>query len=357
MSVRPDSGAVLSRFTDAARIQFDEVISERSGGGLDRLVRLSPRAERLDVKWKRSAVEVKPAGGWRDSVVYQLTVLPGVADLSDNRTETGRTVIFSTGIPIPATTLAGIVLDWEAGRAARNALIEAVRLADSLVYVGQAGEDGSFALGALPPARYAVYAVLDANSNGRRDRREAFDSVIVQLDSTASHVYWTFTHDSAGPALRRAVAIDSVTARLEFSQRLALEPPILTSVTAWALPDTVEVPHVAVWRPETYEAARRTTGDTAGAGAAVGADSAAAPAAGPPARPGVRTGAPQAPDTSQAARLLAERPRLVDQWIVRFATPLVPGGRYLLEARAQNVLGVEAITRTVLAVPEAPPTQ
>jgi hypothetical protein len=54
--VTPDSGAVVPELDDAVRIQFDEVINEQSGGGLDKLVRLSPRVDELDVNWKRSAI-------------------------------------------------------------------------------------------------------------------------------------------------------------------------------------------------------------------------------------------------------------------------------------------------------------
>ena len=49
LSVEPDSGAVVPGLEDAVRFQFDEVVSEGSGGGLDNLVELSPRAEEIDV--------------------------------------------------------------------------------------------------------------------------------------------------------------------------------------------------------------------------------------------------------------------------------------------------------------------
>lgn len=351
VSTVPDSGAVVQRLTDAAVIRFDEVISEQSGGGLDRLVQLSPRGDQLTVRWKRAAIEVEPEGGWRDSVVYHLTLLPGVTDLRNNRMETGRRVIFSTGIPIPDAQISGTVLNWEAGRPARNALVEAVLLPDSLAYLGSTDAEGEFTLAAVPPGAYVVSAVVDGNNNQRREPREAFDSVTVQLETTASHVFWTFTHDSVGPRLRRAVALDSLTARVEFTQSLAPDLPDTGAVRAWALPDTIPIRVATVWRPATYDsiaaagaAARDTAGpappDTAAAGRA-------APRAPPPRLP-----AQQVADTSRAARLLAQRPSLSDALIVRFAERLVPGGRYLIAAMARNVGGAVAESETTLAVPE-----
>ena len=130
VSFSPDSGAVLDGFSDDAVIQFDEVIREPSGGGLERLVRLSPRHEELSVSWKRTRITVKPKGGWKSAVVYHLTLLPGVTDLQNNRSDSTRTIIFSTGGPIPDTRLTGTVINWEEGRAATGALVEAVLLPD-----------------------------------------------------------------------------------------------------------------------------------------------------------------------------------------------------------------------------------
>ncbi|MDH5551651.1 MAG: Ig-like domain-containing protein, partial [Gemmatimonadota bacterium] len=133
VAIAPDSGSVAPQFDGRLRFQFDEVINEQSGGGLAKLIELSPRTPELDVSWKRTAIEVKPASGWRANAVYRVVLLPGVADLRNNRMEAGRTVVFSTGGEIPATRLTGVVLDWENGRVGQRALVEAVLLPDSLV--------------------------------------------------------------------------------------------------------------------------------------------------------------------------------------------------------------------------------
>src|SRR5258706_10732874 len=85
VSVQPDSGTVIQDLKKAAVFQFNEVINERPGVPLAQLVIVSPRAEGLSVSWKRDAIEVKPKGGWRPGVPYQMTLMPGVTDLRNNK--------------------------------------------------------------------------------------------------------------------------------------------------------------------------------------------------------------------------------------------------------------------------------
>jgi hypothetical protein len=371
LSVTPDSGAVVPELDDALKIQFDEVISEASGGGLDELIRLSPRAEEVSVDWKRSAIEVAPKDGWLPGTVYHVVLEPGIADLRNNPTTEGRTVIFSTGPPIPTTVLWGTVLDWQNARAARFALIEAVLLPDSLVYVTTADSVGGYRLVSVPPGTYHVSASLDENTNRRRDTRESFDSVTVAIDSVVSHTFWAFSHDTAGPQLRRVNRTDSVTVQVRFSLMLDTVPPTAEMVSVWALPDTTPVAVAAVWERAVYdslaaeEAAARALADSLAADSAAAldtlalADSAvgdtvavpqAARARPPPgADPAVRPGrGPQVPE--HVTEFLARRPPLSDIWFIRLVEPLTPGGRYLIEARARSIGGSLGESRTVLAV-------
>ena len=204
LATTPDSGAVVPDLRDRAVFEFDEVIAENSGGGLDRLFQLSPRPEKLDVSWKRSRVEIRPDGGWRTGTIYHLSLLPGLTDLSNNRREEETRIVFSTGGPIPETSVRGTVLNWEEHRAAPRSLIEAVLEPDSLVYVTLADSVGDFTLEALPLGRYHLFTIIDGNTNGRRDRREPYDSTAVTLDSSFTGIFWAFVHDSSGPALRTA---------------------------------------------------------------------------------------------------------------------------------------------------------
>lgn len=367
-SVTPDSGAIVPDLDDPLVFRFDEVISERSGGGLETLVRLSPRAEGLDVDWKRSAIAVRPEGGWRPNVVYQITLLPGVMDLRSNRTTEGRMVVFTTGGAIPDTRLEGVTLDWDGGRVARSALIEAILLPDSLVYTGTSDSVGAYVLTALPRGTYLVNAVVDGNNNREREPREPFDSVTIALDSTAEHDFWAFVHDTLGPQVRQITLVDSLAARVQFSQKLQPGAPDSGAVSLFALPDTTPLPLAAVWSVAEFDSVRAAEQEAAAAAAeaeaeeaeeAEGVDTVAAPveaaparaAPGPPGRAAAPTDSAQAADSTRAQRLLATRRPLEDTWVIRPVQPFQPGGRYLVETRAANVSGAIADSRSVLIIP------
>jgi hypothetical protein len=381
-TVVPDSGAVVPDLDKPLRIEFDEVISEQSGGGLDKLVRFSPRVRELKVEWKRNAIEIRPKDGWRQNAVYRVVLLPGVADLRNNRMEAGRTVVFTTGGEIPQTSLTGVVLDWEGGRVGRLALVEAILLPDSLVYTAQADSTGEFTLTEIPRGQYLVVATIDANSSRLRESREAFDSVTVALDSAATNVFWAVVRDTVGPQIRDVARVDSLTVSLEFSQKLRPGAPDTGAVAVWLLPDTVAVPIAAVWEAATYDSiatAERALADSiaqAARDSAATADSLATPpdsvppppdsAAAPPARARPPTGqrevlgrpaqppapAAAAPDSSRAALLLQERPTLSSRWYIRMPAALAPG-RYLIDARAFNITDVAGQSQRVLVI-EAP---
>lgn len=378
LEVVPDSGAVVPELDDPLEFRFDEVVSERSGGGLDRLIEMSPRADQLDIDWKRTRVAVRPEGGWRAGLVYHVTLLPGMADLRNNRMTDGRTVVFSTGGEIPDTRLQGVVLDWANGRVPQRALVEAVLLPDSLVYTTLPDSIGEFVLTALPRGTYHVSAALDGNGNRRREPREPFDSVTVTLDSAIDRAFWTFAQDTVGPSIRQATPADSLTMRLEFGQPLQPGEPDTGAVSLFALPDTIAVAVawvgtagaydslVAAERADTSVGAEGAEGaERAGVADTVGAEAAADTAAArrppvrelplmPGARPEAAADTAQAADSTRAQRLLATRRPLATVWVVRAALPLTPGGRYLVEARARNPNGVEATSRAVVVVPMPP---
>jgi len=366
-SIRPDSGAVLPGFRDPVVFEFDEIVSERSAGRLDELFFVSPRSDRVRVSWKRSRLEVRPADGWRPDAVYRVTLLPGAMDLRNNRMRQGAEVVFSTGPAIPDTRLTGTVVNWTTARPAARALVEAIG-PDSVIYFAQADSTGDFLLWALPAGPYVLVATIDQNSNRRRDRREAFDSAVVVLDSTAALVLWAFEHDSVGPQLRSAERVDSLTVRLTFNQSLLPGEPAPDAVSVRLLPDSLPVAVAALWSRTTYDSVRVIEQAAADSARAVAdslravadttprdttrAVSPARPTAAPrdPGRP--RTAGPAQPDTGRIAMLLRQRPALSDALVVRLAAPLQPGSRYLFEARATNPNGATNTGRAVLAVPD-----
>lgn len=112
--IRPDSLAIVPGFDDPVVFAFDEVIQERQPTDMAKLVIVSPRHDEIRVAWKRTRLEVKPKGGWRDNAVYRVVLLPNVADLRNNRMREGTEVVFSTGPAIPDTRVEAIVIDWAA---------------------------------------------------------------------------------------------------------------------------------------------------------------------------------------------------------------------------------------------------
>ena len=127
-------------------------------------------------------MSVKPKEGWKRRV-YRLEILPGIMDLRRNRSDSAKTVLFSTGPEIGHARIGGIALKWIDQTVLLRALIEAVPLPDSVGYLTMADSGGQFNLTNLQPGRYIVYATADENNDRRHGLREAYDSVEVTLDS------------------------------------------------------------------------------------------------------------------------------------------------------------------------------
>lgn len=368
MGVTPDSGTVVDSLEDHLVFQFDEVVSEQSGGGIEKLFELYPQTpeliEQVDVDWRRNAVAVRPTGGWQPNLVYQVTMLPGIADLRNNRLDESRTVIFSTGGPIPDTRVSGILLDWENGKVGVGAVVEATLLPDSLTYSTTVDSAGEYVLTALPVGTYVLTGVVDANRNRRRERLEPFDTVTMTVDGQSEHTFWAVTQDTISPQLRNAESLDSITIRLEFNQKLEPGDPSLGSFAVLALPDTVPVSIAAAFTAAAFDsmvAAERVVRDSL---ARLEQDSLAAlvdtldtPAdTGDVAEPAVSV--PEiAQDTllpSPAELLLQQRPALSDRLILRLIVPMAPEARFLIDATVRNVAQAEGTSRRLLIVPALP---
>ncbi len=373
--VHPDSDSIVPGFRGNVRFQFDEVVDERSGGSLDKLFRVSPRPRSLAVDWKRNAIEVHPDDGWHPDVTYQVTLLPGIADLSRNVMKRGGGTEFSTGGPIPKTAITGDAVNWEEGRIGAGALVEAIRESDSLTYVANADSNGAFTLDAVAPGHYALVATVDQNRDEKREPREAFDSVAITLDSTYHHDFWMFVHDTLGPRIQKVTALDSTAIAVTFDQMLDTAAPDSGAVHVFQLPDTTPVAVIAVLKRSVYDSVTKAAAAAAAAAKAAadtthkGADTtkpavdttrrARPPQAVPPPRAreprAIRPGAlARAADTSRAAdslrradsartaSLLAQRPRLENNWVAELGLTIPPGTRYLVEAHAVNVNGAVA---------------
>ena len=354
----PDSGTTVEGFDDDVEFQFNEVLSEQ---GLDRLFSISPRHEEIRVGWKRSRITVRPGDGWRPNVTYVVTMLPGATDLRTNRFADRRTIVFSTGGAIPDTRIRGAIVDWENGRIGGNGVVEAMRPTDSLTWVATSDSLGRFELAHLPFGTYQLKAGPDANNNRRIDLREPYDSTtLVVFDSLIRRNFWAFRHDTVGPRVTAITLVDSQSVSIEFSQSLAAALPIPDAIGIWQLPDSTRVPVQQVMVRSVFDslrtiaraAAARALVDSAAAADSTAADTAGAAVAAVPVPPPPEVEATE-PDTSQAARLLAERPALYSEIVVVTAAPLTPGTNFWIEATVTNLLHVMLQSGRPLNVPAA----
>ena len=358
ISASPESLAVLPGFSGDVTFRFNEVIAEGSSpsqgtgtGDLERLVILSPTTRPPEVRWRRDHITVRPREGWLPNRVYRVQLLPGVMDLRNNRETSGGTVVtFTTGAALPTLKLTGTVQDWVAGRAAAGALVEAVRIADSLVYRALADSSGGFQLGPIPDGEYLVFGSIDQNRNMTRDPREAFDSVRVAAGRTDAGTLWTFPHDTVGPRIQTITALDSASATVTLSQPLDPAQRVAPSaVSVRVLPDSAPVPVTSLLPPAADDSAfGRRAADTTARRAA---DTTAA-------RKAIDTsGVRKAADTTgKAAPVKPARPALFDRLVLRIKGRWTPGARYVVTIRGlRNVNGVAADATAGLAIPAPPP--
>jgi hypothetical protein len=358
-------------FRGDAVIQFDEVIDETPGSssaggaitGLAQKIVLSPVVGDVKVSWHRQAIHVAPKEGWKPNRIYHLEVLPGIADLRRNVTKTGKTIVFSTNGALPAAALAGTALAWVEQRVLPQAVIRAALLPDTAAYITLTDSSGHFRLQNIPPGRYQVWAIQDQNNNRRLDRREAFDTVTVAVDSTAEVLLWAFVHDTVGPRVRTVEPVDSITLRVSFTQRLdPARPPDTAAVRVFALPDTTPVGVRALYRPAQFDSLQararavadslKRLQDTTARRDTSRARPAAA--AGAPAR---RDTTAAKADTTRARRLLSQRPAPYDQIVIETVRPLTPGAKYLVVVHATGLSGVAGDGRGVVEVPVPKPAK
>ncbi len=365
VAIVPESLAIVAP-PSAVEILLDEVIAERiigQRGELNDAVLLSPALGPVSVSWHRNRLRVRPREGFRPGLIYRVEVLPVLQDLRNNRLRPGVSWVFSTGPEIPEARLQGAIVDWAGGRAAPNALIEAVLLPDSLPYRWLTDSSGVFHVAQMPRGEYLVYGVLDGDGNRRRGLREAYDTARVLLDTAVSVELYAFPRDTLPPRLRQIEPVDSLTLRLTFDRPLDPDAPLDTALVTIAPEDdsTSRVPLAGVFTPRELGALRARE-DSARAAARrdsapadtvraepVRVDTAAAAAARRPPlaqRPGLPPGVlrpggpPPVPgrDSSRADRMLARRPPPSDVRLVRLEQPLEYERRYLVIVEAARSL-------------------
>jgi hypothetical protein len=364
----PESLGVYPGWRQDVEFRFDEVVSEGSTpnqglgtGDLEKLVLLSPSREVPVVRWKRDRITIHPREGWQRDRVYRVELLPGLTDLRRNRSDTATVLTFSTGGELPSDTLQGLIIDWVQGGAARGALVELVRLPDSLVYRTVTDSSGRFGIGPLPRGRWIVFGAIDQNRNLRRERRESYDSAAVTEGTSRVPALWLIPRDTIGPRMVSLTPNDSVSATATFSQPLDPFQRLDSSSVRFMLQqDSTPVPYRSLL-PKTVDDSLQKLAQARADSARAAADTAKRDAApvkpgGPgPRPPGRPVGAGPRPD-AETDSIVATRPRLTDKMVLRVDRPFQFDTRYVLEVRGiRSAAGVPADARAALVIPKPKP--
>jgi len=258
LRISPDTNALNARPRNV-ELRFDEIVNERPARGgqdLASLFVVSPRRGRVDVRWRRSRIEIRPRRGWAPNTTYTITQLSGVTDLRGNVDSVEHRYIFTTGPTRSPSSIRGQVFDWVAARAAPRAYVEAVRLPDSLTYAEFADSLGRFTFRYLPPGQYHLRALIDANSNRAVDRRELFDTATVTLRDSVQRELLAFIHDSIGPGIAEVSVMDSTTLRVTFDRPLQPNVPVTREQFSVRAADSSVVPISAVVLGRAFERER-----------------------------------------------------------------------------------------------------
>jgi hypothetical protein len=342
VSTTPGPLAVVPDFRGPVIFQFDERISERNFS--EALVTVSPLDGAMRVRRAGNEIRVEIDGGWQPDRVYRVVVLPGIRDLFGNVRDQPAEVVFSTGPPVPATAVAGIVLDRLTNRPVQNAVVRAMRRGDEAAYTAVGDTGGFFSLRHLPMGVYDVEAFNDLNRNRRRDPAEPMDGRQVSLGAvsdTVALVFNVLAPDTTPPRVTRADVVDSLHVRLTFDDHF--DPDQVqgsAAVTLHALPDSVPAAvGVRVLVSSVYDQERR---------------------AAPPQRPAADTvppdtlAPPQPPPQPQQQRAPAQPqvPLPTRELVVVLDRPLRPGTYAVTVAGVVNIHGLSGGGVVRLQVPE-----
>ena len=347
LDVTPDSNAVNVRDRNVV-FQFDETINDRGSGAqeIDNYFLVSPSDGNPRVSWHRSRIEVRPREGFRENTAYTVTLLPGLRDLRGNATRAGASVVFSTGPTIPPHRIDGTTFDWVAERPAARALIQAVT-PDSVVYLSQSDSAGRFSVGPLPPGRYLVRAIADANGNRALDRSEAYDTAQVVAPQTTPLELRLAPRDTLPARIASVTVVDSTSLRVTFDRLLDPEQPPPATAFRLVGPDSAQVTVVAALAPRAELAANQAR-DQARADSLRRADS----LAGRPLAPRVAT----PPQRVPAAGSVPSVPAPFTAVLLRLGRPLAPSATYRLGVTAARSLsGREQPSERTFTTPRPAP--
>jgi hypothetical protein len=314
----------------------------------------------MDVAWRRSRIVVEPQGGFRQGTAYQVTLLPGLADLRGNRLTTPYSWTFATGANVPTGRVTGQIFDWQTEMVAPGAIVFAISRVserDSIVYVGAADSLGRFSVGPLPPGQYDVVGFVDANGNRRRDAREKWSGVVQASaeDSPAPIELLAIERDTVAPAIIGLQFLDSVSIQVSFDRPIdpvqTLQPVLVRIQRA----DSTEIEVAAVIaepqdRAQRLAAVARARADSIAAADSVRAAADTTRAAAPPPPPPPPPAQPLPADTRPKPRMPAPYTAIVIQ--------LAPGSAVApdeaLRVTIRAIRSVSGATRPASAIVRRP---
>jgi hypothetical protein len=314
----PAALAVEPDFRGAVVFRFDRRLSEQ---GEPNPVIVSPATSPVRISRGRTELRVALRDGWEPGRIYRVVVLPGVRDLFGNRTTEPLELVFSTGPAIPETAVAGIVTERLTGRPARNAIVEALQLPDSVLYLTAVDTAGFFALRHLPQGEYEALAFADVNRNRRREPTEPVSEVeritLATAADTVPLLLAVLPPDTTPARLARAEAVDSLTVRLHFDDYFDADTDLAeAAVRIFVLPDSVPGPAGELLTAAAFAELQRAR--------APAPDDVVAPRPADAPRPG-----------RDAAALPAR------ELVFLAAAPLLPGGEYVVSVSGvTNIHGI-----------------
>ena len=346
LRVTPDTNAVNVTAKNVT-FQFDETINDRGSGAqeLSRRFLISPSDGSVSVSWHRSRIDVRPREGFRPNTAYSVSLLPGLSDLRGNTLKSGATVVFSTGPTIPSGAVTGTVFDWAAERPAPLTLVQA-ETPDSTLYLAQSDSLGDFAVKPLPPGRYLVRAIIDANGNRALDRNEAFDTLTVTVPLAAPIELRTALRDTLAPRIGAVNATDSMTLRVPFDRPLDPQQTFELSSFQLLSADSLVVPLARILTPA-QENERSRVRQQAAADSMRRADSLAGKVLPPPPRP---------PVTTPTRVRKPSVPAPITVLLLETEKPLTPNATYrLIVGGLRGINGRSAVSERTFTTPKPPP--
>jgi hypothetical protein len=341
----PEPFQIVEPFDGPVRIQFDRRISERpSTGSLQDVVLVSPQTGAVQVRLRRTGLEVRMEGGFQERTVYRITVLPTLQDLFRNRLERPEDLFFSTGPDFEPNLVAGLLVDRITGRPLPRMRVEAQPVSGDASHVAASDSLGIFAFRFLPAGRYRLVAYEDTNRNREPDFSESQAEINLEFavaDTLVLTELALLRPDTTAAILTRAEVIDSLTVQVSFDDYL--DPAhAQTEVRGRIIAQTgIEIPVARFVFPWVWEAERRQARAAAAQPAAEGDDE------------GADEPRPPAPEREEP-----EAPRLPFQSLVLILeSPLVPGDSARVQVEGVvNLNGVPGGGGDLgFAAPEPPP--